>query len=127
MSNTTVTTTDIPKLMHDPSTYAGWRAAVEVALQLADCWNAALGLDREPNGARWMNQAPGATGTVTTRNARAGSAVPEVSETLSGHAMTAEEKKEWEKCQKRESFASRTASKVRALFSPKKSQSAHHL
>ena len=42
MSNTTVTTTDIPKLTHDPSTYAGWRAAIEVALQLADCWNARL-------------------------------------------------------------------------------------
>jgi hypothetical protein len=127
MSNTTVTTTDISKLMDDPSTYAGWRAAIEVAWQLADCWNAALGLDREPNGARWMNQAPGATGTVTARNARAGSAMPEVSETLSAHAMTAEEKKEWEKCQKRESFACRTAFKVRALFSQEKSQSAHHL
>jgi hypothetical protein len=121
MSNTTVTTTDISKLMDDPSTYAGWRAAIEVALQLADCWNAALGLDREPNGARWMNQAPGATGTVTARNARAGSAMLEVSETLSAHAMTAEEKKEWE------SFACRTAFKVRALFSQEKSQSAHHL
>ena len=106
MSNTTVTTTDIiPKLTHDPSTYAGWRAAIEVALQLADCWNAALGLDREPNRARWINRAPGATGTVTARNARAGSAMPEVSETVSGNAMTAEEKKEWEKWQKRESKA----------------------
>jgi hypothetical protein len=27
---------DIPKLTHDPSTYAGWRAAIEVALQLVD-------------------------------------------------------------------------------------------
>jgi len=105
MSNTTVTTTDIPKLTHDPSTYAGWRAAIEVALQLADCWNAALGLDREPNRARWIDRAPGATGTVTARNARAGSAMPEVSETVSGNAMTAEEKKEWEKWQKRESKA----------------------
>ncbi|RSH95824.1 hypothetical protein EHS25_000917 [Saitozyma podzolica] len=102
MSNTTVTTTDIPKLTHDPSTYAGWRAAIEVALQLADCWNAALGLDREPNRARWINRAPGATGTVTARNVRAGWAMPEVSETVSGNAMTAEEKKEWEKAEEGE-------------------------
>ena len=78
MSTTSVTTTNIPKLTHDPSTYAGWRTAIEVALQLADSWNAALGLDAEPNRARWINRAPGATGTVLARNARAGSAMPEV-------------------------------------------------
>jgi hypothetical protein len=55
MSTTSVTTTNIPKLTHDPSTYAGWRTAIEVALQLADSWNAALGLDAEPNRARWIN------------------------------------------------------------------------
>jgi hypothetical protein len=42
---------------------------------------------------------------VTARNARAASAMPEVSETVSGNAMAAEEKKEWEKWQKRESKA----------------------
>jgi hypothetical protein len=46
MSTTSVTTTNIPKLTHHPSTYAGWRTAIEVALQLADSWNA--GLDAEP-------------------------------------------------------------------------------
>ncbi|GFZ44321.1 hypothetical protein JCM24511_02043 [Saitozyma sp. JCM 24511] len=105
MSTTSVTTTNIPKLTHDPSTYAGWRTAIEVALQLADSWNAALGLDAEPNRARWINRAPGATGTVLVRNARAGSAMPEVSETTSGNAMTADERKEWEKWQTRESKA----------------------
>jgi hypothetical protein len=105
MSTTSVTTTNIPKLTHDPSTYAGWRTAIEVALQLADSWNAALGLDAEPNRARWINRAPGATGTVLARNARAGSAMPEASETTSGNAMTADERKEWEKWQTRESKA----------------------
>jgi hypothetical protein len=104
MSTTSVTTT-IPKLTHDPSTYAGWRTAIEVALQLADSWNAALGLDAEPNRASWINRAPGATGTVLARNARAGSAMPEGSETTSGNAMTADEKKEWEKWQTRQSKA----------------------
>jgi hypothetical protein len=37
MSTTFFATTNIPKLTHDPSTYAGWRAAIEVALQLVDC------------------------------------------------------------------------------------------
>jgi hypothetical protein len=97
MSTTCVTTTNIPKLTHDPSTYAGWRTAIEVALQ--------LGLDAEPNRARWINRAPGATGTVVARNARAGSAMPEASEMALGNAMTAEERKEWEKWQKRESKA----------------------
>jgi hypothetical protein len=103
MSTTSVTTTNIPKLTHHPSTYAGWRTAIEVALQLADSWNA--GLDAEPNRARWINRAPGATGTVLARNTRAGPAMPEASETTSGNAMTAEERKEWEKWQTRESKA----------------------
>ena len=97
MPTTSVTTTNIPKLTHDPSTYAGWRTAIEIALQLADSWNAALGLDAEPNRARWINRAPGATGTVLARNARAGSEMPEASETTSGNAMTADERKEWQK------------------------------
>jgi hypothetical protein len=97
MSMTSVTTTNIPKLTHDPSTYASWRTTIEVALQLADSRNAALRLDAEPNRARWINRAPGATGTVLARNARAGSAP--------GNAMTAEERKEWEKWQTRESKA----------------------
>jgi hypothetical protein len=105
MSTTSVTTTNIPKLTHDPSIYAGWRTASEVALQLADSWNAALGLDAEPNRARWINRARGATGTVLARNARAGSAMPEASETTSGNAMTADEREEWEKWQTRESKA----------------------
>jgi hypothetical protein len=50
-----------------------------------------------------MNRAPGATGTVLAKNAGAGSAMPEASETTSGDAMTAEERKEWEKWQMRES------------------------
>jgi hypothetical protein len=105
MSTTCVPTTNIPKLTHDPSIYEGWRTAIEVALQLADSWNAALGLDAKPNRARWINRAPGATGTVVARNARAGSAMPEASEMALGNAMTAEERKEWEKWQKRESKA----------------------
>jgi hypothetical protein len=103
MSTTSVTTTNIPKLTHDPSTYAGWRMAIEVALQLADSWNAALGLDAEPNRARWINRASGATGTVLRKNTRAGSAMPAASETTSGNAMTADGRKEWEKWQTRES------------------------
>jgi hypothetical protein len=103
MSTTSVTTTNIPKLTHHPSTYAGWRTAIEVALQLADSWNA--GLDAEPNRARWINRAPGATGTVLARNTRAGPAMPEASKTTSGNAMTAEERKEWKKWQTRESKA----------------------
>jgi hypothetical protein len=54
----------------------------------------------QPNRARWINRAPESTGTVTARNARAGSAMPEASETTSGNAMTAEETKEWEKCRR---------------------------
>jgi hypothetical protein len=102
MSTTSVTTTNIPKLTHDPATYAGWRAAIEVALLLADCWNAALGLHAEPNRVRWIDRAPGATGTVQSRNARTGSALPEASETTSGNAMTVEERKEWAKDKTRE-------------------------
>jgi hypothetical protein len=103
MSPTSVTTTNIPKLTHEPSTYAGWRTAIEVALQLADSWNAALGLDAEPNRVRYINRAPGATGMLLARNARAGSAMPEAAETTSGKVMvmTAEERKEWEKWQTR--------------------------
>ncbi|RSH82928.1 hypothetical protein EHS25_005918 [Saitozyma podzolica] len=78
MSTTSITTTNIPKLTHDPSAYAGWRT---------------------------INRAPGATGTVLARNARAGSAMPEASETASGNAMTTDERKEWEQWQTRESKA----------------------
>jgi hypothetical protein len=72
---------------------------IEVAWQLTDCWNAAL----EPNQAWWLDRAPGATGTVTARNGGAVSALPEVAETVSGIAVAAQRKKEWEKWQKRKS------------------------
>jgi hypothetical protein len=108
-----------PELTHDPSTYAGWRSVIGVALQLADCWNAALGLDFEPTSARWMDRVieqrettaeeTSATSTEATtteaRNVRAGSTMPSAEETESLVPMLSEQRKEWFQWQKRESKA----------------------
>ena len=92
MSASRINLDAIPKLSHDPSSYAPWRAAVEVALQLGDCWNAALGLDLEPGGV-----------AIRERRTRAGSVMPAGSE--AGGVMTGENKKDWERWQARESRA----------------------
>jgi hypothetical protein len=101
--------TDIPKLTNNPSTFVGWRMAIETALQLADAWNAALGLDAEPDRARFILQgvtpAPASPPTTQQRTVRSDSVLPEAMETPDGAAMTAEWGGEWEKWKRRESCA----------------------
>jgi hypothetical protein len=105
MSATRVSLPEIPKLSHNPSSYAPWRASIEVNLQLTDCWNAVLGLDLEPTRARYANRITAEPPHVDDRNVRAGSVAPDATETTTGVAMTSEEKREWERWQMRESRA----------------------
>jgi hypothetical protein len=61
MSETAITTDEIPKLSHGPSPFALRRSAIEIALLAADSWNAALGLDIEPNRSSWRRTVPATT------------------------------------------------------------------
>lgn len=95
------------------------RSAIEVALQLADYWNAALGIDGEPTRARWIDRGTerreitaeetSATSTEATiteaRNVRAGSTMLSAEETESLVPMLSEQGKEWFQWKKRDSKA----------------------
>jgi hypothetical protein len=39
---------ELPKLTHEPSSYAPWKKEVQIALQYVRCWNTVLGTDPEP-------------------------------------------------------------------------------
>ena len=84
---------NIPKLPNVSASYPLWRAAIDVALQMNDCWEAVLGIDGEPGRVEWeaavpvstpgltpLVATPGMTPTaielVQARNVRAASARP---------------------------------------------------
>ncbi len=64
MSVSKISLNDVPKLSHDPSSYAPWRTTIEVSLQLADCWNSVLGVDLEPGRAVYATATHGLDGGI---------------------------------------------------------------
>ncbi|RXK41489.1 hypothetical protein M231_01197 [Tremella mesenterica] len=129
--STKISFENLPKLSYDPSTYASWRKAIEVYLQIGDVWNVVSGnvttrtsratmthqnslsypefnetrsvKDRTVTG---NDTEPGRVG-VRPDTERAGS-VPPITPTegqVVGRRITGEELKEWEKWQARENKA----------------------
>ena len=108
MSVSRISLNDVPKLSHDPSSYAPWRTTIEVSLQLADCWNSVLGVDLEPGRAVYATATHGLDGgiiTQPTRNVRAGSMQPGALETGTNLPLTSDVRKDWERWQAREGRA----------------------
>ena len=108
MSVSRISLNDVPKLSHDPSSYAPWRTTIEVSLQLADCWNSVLGVDLEPGRAVYATATHGPDGgiiTQPTRNVRAGSMQPGALETGTNLPLTSDVRKDWERWQAREGRA----------------------
>jgi len=108
MSVSKISLNDVPKLSHDPSSYAPWRTTIEVSLQLADCWNSVLGVDLEPGRAVYATATHGLDGgiiTQPTRNVRAGSMQPGALETGTNLPLTSDVRKDWERWQASEGRA----------------------
>ncbi|RXK35557.1 hypothetical protein M231_07189 [Tremella mesenterica] len=94
--STQISFENLPKLSYNPSTYASWRKAIKVYLQIGDVWNVVSGNDTKP----------GREG-VRPATERAGSVPPTVliEGQVVGRRITGEELKEWEKWQARENKA----------------------
>ena len=111
-----ISLSDVPKLTHDPSSYASWRQKVSDLLRGSDCWNVVTGDEVEPHRGDTvktavMSGAEDRTGTqgfedrMFIRSARAGSACPDENTSISRELLDIDEKNEWERWKQRENLA----------------------